>query len=149
MIHNPKYGWCQFRLDNFYATPSYLTDVPVDLLNAFINYHVNGSGSAYFDEEGSTFTLVLTPDSVYIIAERERPILYSLPEIKINELEKELVSDIEYCLDDWAAEFITCENINEIKKHRNEITALIDKLNQIQLVNELIEFKDIEETEIE
>lgn len=38
MISNPKHGWSNFDLRVFHGTPSYLTDVPVDLLNAFIQY---------------------------------------------------------------------------------------------------------------
>ena len=35
MISDPKHGWCNFKLRTFEGTPSYLTDVPVDLLEAF------------------------------------------------------------------------------------------------------------------
>lgn len=56
MIYNPRFGWCNFKLGTFFGTPSYLTDVPVDLLDAFINYYEKGSGTVVFDEEGSHFT---------------------------------------------------------------------------------------------
>ena len=45
----------------------YLTDVPVDLLNAFIQYHETGAGAVWFDEEGTEFTLVITPYALFII----------------------------------------------------------------------------------
>ena len=51
MISNPKHGWSNFDLKVFHGTSSYLTDVPVDLLNAFIQYHTTGTGIAWFDEE--------------------------------------------------------------------------------------------------
>jgi hypothetical protein len=40
MISNPKYGWCDFKIEDnnsneFFGTPSYITNVPVDLLQAF------------------------------------------------------------------------------------------------------------------
>ena len=44
MISNPHAGWCDFKLGDFEGSPSYLTDVPVDLLNAFIEYHEKGTG---------------------------------------------------------------------------------------------------------
>ena len=53
MISNPRFGWCNFELGDFKGSPSYLTDVPVDLLDAFIDYHTKGYGVAVFDEEGS------------------------------------------------------------------------------------------------
>lgn len=65
MISNPKHGWSNFDLKAFHGTPSYLTDVPVDLLNAFIQYHTTGTGIAWFDEEGTEFTLVITPYAIY------------------------------------------------------------------------------------
>lgn len=95
MISNPKHGWCNFELGDFKGTPSYLTDVPVDLLNAFIDLHTKGSGVAWFDEEGTEFTLVLTPYSMFIIEEKEEPVLHDFSEMNIKDLEKELIEDIE------------------------------------------------------
>ena len=60
MISNPKHGWCDFKLGNFEGAPSYLTDVPFELLQAFIDYHERGSSAIVFDEEGTEFTLILT-----------------------------------------------------------------------------------------
>ena len=67
MISNPKYGWCDFVLGDFHGHPSYLTDVPVDLLEAFISYFENGTGTAFFDEEGSEFTLILKHHMILIM----------------------------------------------------------------------------------
>lgn len=121
MISNPKYGWCNFKLRDFEGTPSYLTDVPVDLLNAFIDLHTKGSGIAWFDEEGSEFSLVLTPYSLFIIEERnEKPVLHDFSEMKIKNLEKELIEDIESDLNGWA-NFITDDDQNEIAIHRDEV----------------------------
>lgn len=58
MISNPRFGWYNFELGDFKGSTSYLTDVPVDLLDAFIDYHTKGYGVAVFDEEGSHFTLI-------------------------------------------------------------------------------------------
>ena len=60
MISNPKHGWCDFMLsdekDNlFVGTPSYVTNVPVDLLQAFLDYKTKGQGIAWFNEEGTEF----------------------------------------------------------------------------------------------
>ena len=73
MISNPKHGWCDFKIEDdnnnvFFGTPSYITNVPVDLLQAFLDYKTNGQGMAWFDEEEPEFTLVLNPYSIYIIA---------------------------------------------------------------------------------
>lgn len=130
MISNPKYGWCDFDLKTFHGTPSYLTDVPVDLLNAFIQYHTTGTGIAWFDEEGTEFTLVITPYSLFVIEEKNKPILHDFSEINIDNLEKELIEDIEKDLIGWS-EFITSDNREEVIIHRDEIRNKIAMLKKI------------------
>lgn len=130
MISNPKHGWSNFDLRVFHGTPSYLTDVPVDLLNAFIQYHTTGIGVAWFDEEGTEFTLVITPYSLFVIEEKDKPVLHDFSEMKINNLEKELIEDIEKDLIGWS-EFITSDDREEVIMHRDEIR------NKIAILKEL------------
>ena len=129
MISDPKHGWCNFKLRTFEGTPSYLTDVPVDLLDAFLDYHYKGMGMAWFDEEGTEFTLVITPYSLFVIEEKDKPILHDFSEMKIENLEKELISDIESELEGWA-EFTTDEDYEEKLQHKNEIRQRIAKLKR-------------------
>ena len=130
MISNPKYGWCNFDLKVFHGTPSYLTDVPVDLLNAFIQYHTTGTGIAWFDEEGTEFTLVITPYSLFIIEEKDEPVLHDFSEINIGNLEKELIEDIGKDLTGWS-EFITSDDREEVIMHRDEIRNKIAMLKEL------------------
>lgn len=130
MISNPKYGWCDFDLKSFHGSPSYLTDVPVDLLNAFIQYHTTGTGMAWFDEEGTEFTLVITPYSLFIIEEKDKPVLHDFSEINIGNLEKELIEDIEKDLTGWS-EFITDDDREEVITHRDEIRNKIAMLKEL------------------
>lgn len=130
MISNPKHGWSNFDLRVFHGTPSYLTDVPVDLLNAFIQYHTTGTGMAWFDEEGTEFTLVITPYSLFVIEEKDKPVLHDFSEIKINNLEKELIEDIEKDLIGWS-EFITSDDREEVIMHRDEIRNKIAMLKEL------------------
>ena len=130
MISNPKYGWCNFDLKSFHGSPSYLTDVPVDLLNAFIQYRTTGTGIAWFNEEGTEFTLVITPYSLFIIEEKDKPVLHDFSEIKINNLEKELIEDIEKDLIGWS-EFITSDDREEVIMHRDEIRNKIAMLKEL------------------
>lgn len=130
MISNPKYGWCDFDLKSFHGSPSYLTDVPVDLLNAFIQYHTTGTGMAWFDEEGTEFTLVITPYSLFVIEEIDKPVLHDFSEIKISNLEKELIEDIEKDLIGWS-EFITTDDREEVIMHRDKIRNKIAMLREL------------------
>lgn len=120
MISSPKHGWCDFKLGTFEGTPSYLTDVPIDLLIAFIDYHTKGCGVAWFDEEGTEFSLVITPYSLFIIEEKDKPILHDFSEMKIDYLEKEIINDIENDLYGWI-DFMTDDDPEEIKQHETEI----------------------------
>lgn len=104
--------------------------MPVDILVAFVNLHRHGSGVVFFDEEGTEFTLVVNRDSLFIIEEKEQPVLHDFSEVDIGDLEKELVEDIERDLDEWSA-FLPQYESREIKAHRDEITDLLNSLKSI------------------
>lgn len=131
MISNPNYGWCNFELGDFKGSPSYLTDVPIDLLDAFIDYHTKGYGVVVFDEEGSCFTLVMSKYNwgIYIIEEKDYPKLHNLCDFDVEDLEEELINDIERDLNRWS-EFITNDTPEEITQHRNEIRQRIARLRK-------------------
>lgn len=134
MISNPKHGWCDFDLGTFHGRPSYLTNVPIDLLDAFIQYHITGTGIAWLDEEGTWFTFVITPYSRFIIEEKDKSVLYELSG-KIANLEKELIEDIEKDLIGWA-KFIICDDDEEAiirakDRIKNKI-ALLKKINKTE-----------------
>ena len=130
MISNPKNGWCNFKLRTFEGTPSYLTDVAIDLLDAFIDYNKSGRGIAWFDEEGTEFTLVINPYSLFVIEERGKgPILHDFSEMKIENLEKELINDIESDLDGWY-DFLLFSDEKENERYRDELDKKIAELKQ-------------------
>ena len=104
--------------------------MPVDLLDAFINYHKTGSGVAWFDEEGTEFTLVLTPYSMFIIEEKDGPVLHDFSEIKIIDVEKELIKDIEENLTNWAKEFVTGDGEEEWHVNRHQIRNRLSTLKE-------------------
>lgn len=132
VINNPKYGWCDFKLGDFNGRASYLTDVPVDLLEAFIDYFERGQGVVVFDEEGSYFTLILTRYNwgIYLIEDRDETVLHDFSDMDINTLAKELIDDIENDLVGWSNEFAICgdDDPEELAQHRNEIRQRIAKL---------------------
>ena len=135
MISNPKHGWCDFMLsdekDNlFVGTPSYVTNVPVDLLQAFLDYKTKGQGIAWFNEEGTEFTLVLNPYSMFVIAENEHTELIDFSEVNIDNLIKELIQDIESGLIEWSMFYCECYDEEEIKVNRELIRNLICQLKE-------------------
>ena len=135
MISNPKHGWCDFMLsdekDNlFVGTPSYVTNVPVDLLQAFLDYKIKGQGIAWFNEEGTEFTLILNPYSMFIITENEHTELIDFSEVNIDSLIKELIQDIESDLIEWSMFYCGCDDEEEIKANRELIRNLICQLKE-------------------
>ena len=88
MINNPKHGWCDFKLGDFTGQPSYLTNVPKDLLRGFCELFSTGTSSVFFDEEGTEFTLVMNPYSIFIIEEKDDfPCIIDLSELNPKEIE--------------------------------------------------------------
>lgn len=131
MIQNNGHGWGTFQLGNFTGRISYIEDVPVDLLQAFIDWREKGSGCAWIDEEGTEFTFVLTPYSMFVISERNNTELFNLSEFKFEEIEKELIDDIESDLDGWS-EFIPNDDIEEIQSHREIICTKLSILKVLR-----------------
>lgn len=125
MISNPKNGWCNFKLGDFEGTPSYITDAPIDLLDAFIDYYTRGYGLAYFDEEGSEFTLLLTWYGVYIIEEKDDTKVHTFYNLNISDLAKDVITDILSNLDGWCNDFMFYPSSNE------EIKEKIEKLKNV------------------
>ena len=138
MISNSnKHSWCYFKIEDdnnnvFFGTPSRITNVPVDLLQAFLDYKTNGQGMAWFDEEGTEFTLVLNPYSMFVIAENEKGEgrLYDFSEVNIDNLIKELIQDIESDLNEWSMFYCECCDKEEIKVNREHIRNLICQLKE-------------------
>lgn len=122
MISNPKCGWCKFHIENFKGNPSYLTDVPMDLLDAFVEYFCDRkfSGCINFDEEGSEFNLVLTSNGAYIIEEKDEAKLIVV-DSSVRELAEELIDDISSNFEGWAKEFSVEIGLSRNKNRDKEI----------------------------
>jgi hypothetical protein len=138
MISNPKDGFCDFIIDDFHRRPSYLTDVPMDLLNAFIDYFCNRRVNACipFDEDGKYFNLVLTPYSSYIIVEDETPSLITLS-LSPTELAGDLIADLEDDIDKWVDEFGLDYEQSDNKDKEKEIfdkrkNEMLRKINSLK-----------------
>ena len=127
MISNPKHGWCDFEIGDFVGHPSYVTNVPVDLLEALRDYKYKGQGMAWFDEEGTDFTLVLTPYSLYVVEEKDKAILHDFSKLKVDSLIDEAVASIESDLQAWI-EFSAFDEKKEIERNRETILDLIDQI---------------------
>lgn len=120
-------GWCNIKFEktNCKVKASYLTDVPNDLLDMCINYYNNNTASCYFNSEGSTATLVLTPDTAFVIHEGEHLCLIKLlesPKEIIDCIIKEITKQI-----DSAASFLSCEydDSSQYEERKFELTKKV------------------------
>lgn len=132
MISNPKNGWCDFELGDFKGTPSYLTDVPMDLLDAFIDYYTRGYGAAFFDEEGSEFTLLLMRHGIYIIEEKDDAKVYVFYDLNVSDLAKEVITDIVYNLDGWCDNFVRYDRQMDQELSEQFKCLLEDRVNELR-----------------
>lgn len=139
MISNPDDGWCDFKLGEFVGRPSYLTGVPIDLLDCYFEYFWRGSSSVYFDEEGTKFTFVLSDAEVFIIRHGETPQLYKF-DIFPEDLGVELLKDLEGNEQEWLDKFYMEPNESERVRLYNElinkVAILRNKLYQREFVDE-------------
>ena len=100
MLSNPKFGWCNFDLCGFHATPSYLTDVPFDMTECLINYLIQKQSVCSFDCERSDFKLVLSYEDAYIINSAEKVEVYKL-DVHPLEIAQMFIEDIIRDIDGW------------------------------------------------
>ena len=128
MISNPEYGWCNFDLGDFHGTPSYITDVVTDIIEFFIKGIQTGRSIAFFDEEGSEFTLIMNPHSFYLIEEDKEcnTRLHDFSEMNISKLIQELITDVEKDIDGWI--WFNATNEAEAEKEKSLILQLLSKL---------------------
>lgn len=128
MITNSKFRWCTFNVENFNRRVSYLTDVPMDLLDCFLSYFEDNVGICTFDEEGSEFSLVLTTGYSYILCEEK-----DIENIKtsIPDLAKELLSDIKRDMDAWVSWEPRYEDYTE-KEILNRKIELKRKMSELE-----------------
>ena len=136
MLSKPCAGWTKVTIGDFEGRASYMTDVPMDCLIAFINaLEYNIPVSVLFDEEGSEFTLVTSVDGTYIISEREEPKLFVINKGFLK-LVRELINDIEDNLEDWVLWDYDYEFHNDSEGILNERRNIIKK--QVKRLKELL-----------
>lgn len=122
MLSKPKHGWTTIEVFGVQlGTASYLYDVPMLTLDAFIQYFSNiqeqekASLSITYDAEGYSFGLVTWNDTIYAIDDcGDTEPFVRLSEVKTKDgqyvsvkeglqvLGAELIDDIQSNIDDWA-----------------------------------------------
>lgn len=135
MLSKPCAGWTKVTIGDFEGRASYMTDVSMDCLIAFINaLEYNIPASILFNEEGSEFTLVTSVDGTYVISEREESKLFVINK-RFSKLARELINDIEDNLEDWVLWDYDYEFHNDsegiLNERRNIIKKRVKRLKEL------------------
>lgn len=125
MFSKPEYGWTHVSIGEFEGEASYITEVPIDVLDAFIDYYkLHKNICVDFDEEGSTFVLVISSYvDIFVISEREQVITYKI-DMNVDELANEIISDFEKYIKDWEIFTYGFEKL-EVERKVNELKQLV------------------------
>lgn len=136
MIYGPKYGWCQVEIDEFESRASYLTDVPLDIADAFIELYTTDTPKVAieFDAEGYTYDLILSKhrgNSYVVDFSEEKPKIYEMDKY-LDALLNEFLDDIERDgINEWA-NFLVCGDVDELTHNKELLKAKIDQLKKIK-----------------
>lgn len=103
MLINPDAGWVQIKIGEFEDRASYLTDVPIDILEGLIKLYTEHEPVAIrFDAEGWDYIVIIDHYQTYIIDYTYR----TDDEYLNSEDEKQILTIVEICKDNLAKEFV-------------------------------------------
>ncbi len=128
MLGKPEAGWTKVTIGRFEADASYLTNVPVDCLEACI-HRVKGKGPLAFVFEaegpGRFFVLATAYDTVVKWEDDDTPgscqVIQGVNDVQ---LVLEIVDDIERYPDIWAEDWHTC-TAEELTRKVSELKELL------------------------
>jgi hypothetical protein len=131
MFTKPKHGWTNLQFKDFSERASYLTDIPIECLDAFIYSLQNNSPvTIYFDAEGWDYYLVSFYYKSYIVINKEQPKLIIIDKDH-KKLAKELTEDIEKYLDGWVYWECYKDDEDEFKERRIELNRKLLELKEL------------------
>ena len=132
ILTNIKYGWCDFNLGDYRGRPSYISNLPMQILNAYEEYVKYNHCIIEFDEELTQFCLVFWEDIVVIVDNRNDKVqsvyINKSPREVLNKLVNEIINDIRTWAE-WIAIDDTEESISREEKR------LTDKIIKVGLEN--------------
>lgn len=121
IIRQARFGWCSlcFEDTGVKIEASYLTDIFDDLIHMCEEYLNRKTAICYFDEEGTTAVLCLTPDEAYIIFNKNTLCLVKLKEAP-EEIIKSIINDLLIHLEDMCALDIDYDTLSDEEKDRRK-----------------------------
>lgn len=142
MLKAPYAGWTTIKIGDWSDRASYLTDVPMDILDAFINsYNYWQPAVIKFDAEGWEYTVVIDDYETYIIdylhndegdyldSFEANPTL-TIIKVKKKNLAKEVLNDIKSNFNSWVEWCSDDGDPEEIKKYEYILHNKVQKLEK-------------------
>lgn len=135
MLSTPQCGWSTMKIGKFKKTVSYLTDVPNDLINAFISFFETGTGAASFECEPYKFDLIFSCNFAkdkqalpYIVSWKRKIYTESVP---VVELADEFLAEMKRDLDAWSEWGYNTTTPEIVKQNKQTITKNLERLEKI------------------
>ena len=123
MLSTPKHGWGDITIGNWSDRCSYIDDVPFELLTSIRRlYDKHEPVLVRFDAEGWEYIIVFDLFYTHIISNKsdKEGFNYFSIDVNIDDLVKELISDIRRDIDGWSKWLcysdVTAEKIFERKR---------------------------------
>ena len=102
MFSKPEHGWVWIRLGDCALEGSYLTDIPMDFLNALINSLEHDLPfSVSVDEEGIRDMICADCSGVFVIELRRGTAELKQAHISLEEFRAGIIDGVEAYLDQW------------------------------------------------
>lgn len=136
MLSEPKYGWTVVNIGDFNERASYLTDIPIDILNNACSL-INGSNCCeiYFDAEGFDYIVEYKEGILRVIEETD----FNIKEEKVcvskslYSFISEIYIDITLYLDGWLNWMNMIEEDKETNWYKKRKKEILKRLKEIEL----------------
>ena len=131
ILSNVLNGWCDFQIgEDICFTASYLTNVPLDVLAAILDYSEKLACSVTFDGEGFIVSLLITETTTFILVDDNEYKCFVIDCIS----PKVIIKNLFYCIKDnvssWAKFLVDYDGSNE-KELENENLKKIKEIENV------------------
>lgn len=128
MLDAPKLGWSKIHIGAWSDRCSYLDDVPMKLLEAFVRcFRESEPQSVRFDAEGYEYILVFDTYQTCVITSKDGNELTVL-DVDYRTLAAKCITDIRRDLDAWAAFMYSDANSEVLQKRKDDMLWLCDTM---------------------
>lgn len=128
MLDTPKHGWGKIHIGAWSDRCSYLDDVPMKLLEAFMRcFREPEPQSVRFDAEGYEYIIVFDTYQTYVITSKDDDELTVL-DVDYRTLAAECITDTRRDLDAWAAFLYQDADPEILQKRKYDMLWLCDTM---------------------